>query len=92
MISSENNRAANSKKVGRKENIGEVIKDKMDKTVVVKVERKVTHPVYGKVVRKNRKFTAHNKDNAAKLGDKVRILECRPLSKTKRWKVVEVIK
>lgn len=67
---------------------GVVISDKMDKTIVVHVERRVPHPVYKKIIRQTRKFTAHDPDNACKSGDIVRIRECRPLSKSKRWEVI----
>ena len=69
---------------------GRVVSDKMDKTVTVVVERQVMHPVIGKVVSRTRKYHAHNDGNDAKLGDKVVIEECRPLSKTKAWKVARV--
>ena len=69
---------------------GRVVSDKMDKTVTVLVERQVMHPVIGKVVYRNRKYHAHNEGNDAKMGDKVVIEECRPISKTKAWKVAKV--
>ena len=69
---------------------GRVVSDKMDKTVTVVVERQVLHPVIGKVVRRSRKYHAHNEANDAKMGDTVVIEECRPLSKTKAWKVAKV--
>jgi small subunit ribosomal protein S17 len=69
---------------------GRVVSDKMDKTVTVVVERQVMHPVIGKVVRRSRKYHAHNEGNDAKVGDKVVIEECRPISKTKAWKVARV--
>ena len=69
---------------------GRVVSDKMDKTVTVLVERQVMHPVIGKVVRRSRKYHAHNEANDAKMGDTVVIEECRPLSKTKAWKVAKV--
>lgn len=69
---------------------GRVVSDKMDKTVTVVVERQVMHPVIGKVVSRTKKYHAHNDGNDAKLGDKVVIEECRPLSKTKAWKVARV--
>ena len=74
-----------------KERIGEVISAKMDKTIVVRVERRFPHPQYKKIVRFQKKFYAHDGDKKAKLGDTVRIAECRPLSKLKRWQLVEVI-
>lgn len=67
---------------------GTVVSDKMDKTIVVKVERRVMHPVYKKFVRKSKKYHAHDEANQYKAGDTVRIRECRPLSRTKRWEVV----
>jgi len=82
--------AANDKAVV-KERIGEVISAKMDKTIVVRVERRFPHPQFKKIVRFRKKFYAHDGDKQAKLGDTVRIAECRPLSKLKRWKLVEVI-
>jgi small subunit ribosomal protein S17 len=75
----------------RKMRIGMVVSDKMEKTVVVQIERRVQHPVYGKMVRRTKKLKAHDEENAAKTGDTVRIMETRPLSKDKRWRVVEII-
>jgi small subunit ribosomal protein S17 len=74
-----------------KERIGEVISAKMDKTIVVRVERRFPHPQFKKIVRFQKKFYAHDGEKQAKLGDTVRIAECRPLSKLKRWRLVEVI-
>lgn len=76
----------------RKELVGIVVSDKMDKTIVVKVERLVRHPLYKKVIRKHKKYKAHDEHNIAKVGDKVRIMETRPLSKEKRWRLVEILK
>jgi small subunit ribosomal protein S17 len=70
--------------------VGRVVSDKMDKTVTVLVERQVMHPTIGKVVNRSKKYHAHNEGNDAKVGDKVVIEECRPLSKTKAWKVSKV--
>ena len=70
---------------------GRVVSDKMEKTVVVAVERQVRHGVYGKSQRKTSKFVAHNEDNAAKVGDKVALVESRPLSRRKRWVVTRVV-
>jgi len=70
---------------------GKVVSDKMDKTVTVLVERQVMHPVIGKVVRRTRKYHAHNEGNEAKAGDTVLIVECRPISKTKSWKVAKLV-
>ena len=76
----------------RKTLIGEVVSDKMDKTVVVRTVSRVPHPRFGKIVKQAAKFHAHDEKNEAKTGDKVRIAETRPLSKTKRWRLVEVLK
>ena len=70
---------------------GIIVSNKMDKTVVVQVERLVKHPLYKKYIRRRNKFTAHDKDNACGIGDRVEISESRPLSKTKRWRVVRII-
>ena len=70
---------------------GRVVSDKMDKTIVVLSETRVAHPVYGKIVRKSVKFKAHDEQNDAKTGDTVRIAECRPRSKDKRWRLVEIV-
>lgn len=71
---------------------GTVVSDKMDKTVVVEVERTTRHPLYRKVLRRSSKFKAHDEANECKVGDRVLIAECRPLSKEKSWRVVEVIR
>ena len=68
--------------------VGTVTSDKTDKTVTVKVERKVKHPLYGKIMRRSKKYHAHDEKNAHKVGDSVRIIECPPKSKLKRWEVV----
>lgn len=75
----------------RKTRTGIVTSNKMDKTVTVAVERKVKHPMYGKFVKKTTKFHAHDEKNECTLGDIVKIMETRPLSKTKRWRLVEVV-
>ncbi|MBU0600366.1 30S ribosomal protein S17 [bacterium] len=75
----------------KKVKTGEVISDKMDKTVVVKIKRLVKDPLYKKYVRKSSKFYAHDEENKCKIGDRVKIMETRPLSKTKRWRVVEIV-
>ena len=75
----------------RKERVGVVTSDAMDKTVVVQAERRIVHPVYGKVMRRSKKYYAHDEQNEAKKGDQVRIAETRPLSKTKRWRLVEIV-
>jgi small subunit ribosomal protein S17 len=73
----------------QKSRIGFVVKDKMDKSVIVEIARTVKHPLYGKYVRKRNRFMAHDEKNECKVGDKVRIAEIRPLSKRKRWRVRE---
>ena len=75
----------------RKERIGIVTSDKMDKSVVVAVERKVKHPKYGKFVKKTSKFVAHDEKNDCNIGDTVKIMESRPLSKLKNWRLVEIL-
>jgi small subunit ribosomal protein S17 len=75
----------------RKTRIGVVTSNKMDKTIIVAVERKVKHPIYGKFVKKSTSFHAHDEKNEASIGDVVRIMETRPLSKTKRWRLVEIV-
>jgi len=75
----------------RKEKVGIVVSDKMDKTIVVQIVRKAKHPLYGKTVKITKKYKAHDEENVAKIGDKVMITETRPLSKDKRWRLVEVV-
>lgn len=75
----------------RKTRIGVVVSDKMDKTVVVAIKTKVRHPLYGKMVNRTRKFKAHDDENACGIGDTIKIMETRPLSKDKRWRMVEII-
>ncbi|HEV7990293.1 MAG TPA: 30S ribosomal protein S17 [Gemmatimonadaceae bacterium] len=75
----------------RKSRTGLVVSDKMEKTVVVAIERRVPHPVYGKMVTRTKRLKAHDEENSAKVGDTVRIVETRPLSKDKRWRVVEIM-
>ena len=75
----------------RKVMIGTVTSDKMDKTVVVSVETNVKHKLYGKIVKRTYKLKAHDEENACKVGDKVKVMETRPLSKDKRWRVVEIM-
>jgi small subunit ribosomal protein S17 len=75
----------------RKTRIGVVTSNKMTKTITVAVERKVKHPIYGKFVKKTTKFHAHDEKNEASIGDVVRIMETRPMSKTKRWRLVEIV-
>lgn len=75
----------------RKERTGVVVSNKMDKSIVVLVERKEEHPLYGKFVKKSTKFVAHDENNECGIGDTVRIMETRPLSKTKTWRLVEIV-
>jgi len=75
----------------RKKKIGRVVSDKMDKTIVVAVETKVRHPLYGKTVNRTTKFKVHDENNEAKINDRVSIMETRPLSKDKRWRLVEIV-
>ena len=75
----------------RKERIGQVVSDKMEKSITVAVQRKEKHPIYGKFVNKTTKFTAHDEKNECGVGDTVRIMETRPLSKNKRWRLVEIL-
>ena len=82
---------ASVSRAARKTRIGLVVSDKMEKTVVVSIERRVQHPVYGKMVRRTKRLKAHDQENAAKTGDTVRIMETRPLSKDKRWRLVEIV-
>jgi small subunit ribosomal protein S17 len=85
------NASTTPKRGTRKERIGRVVSDKMQKTVVVALERRVAHPVYGKMVTRTEKVKAHDEENTAKNGDLVRIAETRPLSKDKRWRLVEIV-
>ncbi|MGH2540555.1 MAG: 30S ribosomal protein S17 [Actinomycetota bacterium] len=75
----------------RKVRTGVVVSDKMDKTVLVRIDRKVTHPLYRKTVRRSSKLAAHDEQNEAHTGDTVRVMETRPVSKSKRWRVVEIV-
>jgi small subunit ribosomal protein S17 len=75
----------------RKTRVGTVVSDKMEKTVVVAVESLVSHPLYGRRIKQTKKLKAHDENNDAKTGDKVRVMETRPLSKDKRWRVVEIL-
>ncbi len=75
----------------RKERIGVVVSDKMEKSVVVQIDSKIKHPVYGKFIKKSTRFIAHDEKNDSHAGDTVRIMETRPLSKQKRWRIVEII-
>ncbi|MBI9035597.1 MAG: 30S ribosomal protein S17 [Bacteroidales bacterium] len=75
----------------RKERIGVVVSNMMEKSITVSVERKMKHPIYGKFVKKTKKFMAHDEENSCNIGDTVRIMETRPLSKSKNWRLVEII-
>ena len=75
----------------RKTMVGKIVSDKMDKTVVVAIEDSVKHPLYNKIVKRTYKLKAHDENNERKIGDKVRVMETRPLSKDKRWRLVEII-
>jgi small subunit ribosomal protein S17 len=75
----------------RKERTGVVVSNKMDKSIVVAIKRKVKHPIYGKFVNKTKKLMAHDEENACNIGDTVRIMETRPLSKNKSWRLIEII-
>ena len=93
-INAENTNAAATETLDRnlrKTRIGVVTSNKMTKTITVAVERKVKHPIYGKFVKKTSKFHAHDEKNEASIGDVVRIMETRPLSKLKRWRLVEIV-
>ena len=85
------NATAQAERGARKVREGLVVSDKMDKTVVVAVEDRVKHPLYGKVLRRTRKLKAHDETNQCEIGDRVRIMETRPLSATKRWRIVEIL-
>ncbi|MEW6553374.1 MAG: 30S ribosomal protein S17 [Actinomycetota bacterium] len=75
----------------RKVRVGTVVSDKMDKTIVVNVETRMPHPLYGKIVRRSKRYTAHDEGNQCGVGDLVRIMETRPISRTKRWRLVEIV-
>jgi small subunit ribosomal protein S17 len=83
---------AESKPGIKNEKVGQVVSTKMQKTIVVEVSRRVPHPLYKRIIAKRKKFYAHDEEGSAKLGDVVRIVECRPLSKLKRWKLSEVVR
>ena len=82
---------AEEKKGHKNEKVGEVVSIKMTKTIIVQVSRRVPHPLYKRIITKRKKFYAHDEESRAKLGDVVRIIECRPLSKLKRWRVEEIV-
>jgi len=75
----------------RKERVGKVVSNKMTKSITIAIDRKVKHPIYGKFMNKTTKFMAHDENNEAGIGDTVRIMETRPLSKSKRWRLVEIV-
>jgi small subunit ribosomal protein S17 len=75
----------------RKEKVGKVVSNKMQKTITVAIDRKVKHPIYGKFINRTTKFKAHDEENSAGIGDTVRIMETRPISKDKRWRLVEIV-
>ena len=78
-------------RANRKTKVGKVISDKMDKTIVVAIEGRVKHPLYKKIVKRTYKLKAHDENNECNIGDRVRVMETRPLSKDKRWRLVEII-
>ena len=86
-----NKSKAADERSARKTRVGLVVSDKMQKTVVVAIERRVPHPVYGKMMTRTTRLKAHDEENAAKAGDTVRIMETRPMSKDKRWRLVEIV-
>jgi len=75
----------------RKTRVGKVVSNKMDKTIVVAIETSVKHPLYGKIVKRTTKLKAHDEENQCQIGDKVKVMETRPLSKEKRWRLVEIV-
>lgn len=81
----------NTERGNRKVRIGFVVSDKMDKTVVFEVERKTKHPLYKRVIKRTKRFKAHDENNECRVGDKIKVMETRPMSKDKRWRVVEII-
>jgi len=90
-MSENETKAATDERSRRKVRVGVVVSDKPHKTVIVKVERRITHPVYGKSVARSQKYYAHDEKNEYKVGDTVRITETRPLSKLKRWRVIGLV-
>jgi small subunit ribosomal protein S17 len=81
----------NERTTSRKVRVGKVVSDKMDKTIVVAVEGSVAHPLYKKIIRRTYRLKAHDENNECRVGDRVRVMETRPLSKEKRWRLVEII-
>ena len=90
-MSETNKQNAATQRAARKTRVGLVVSDKMQKTVVVAIERRVPHPVYGKMMTRTTRLKAHDEENTAKAGDTVRIMETRPMSKDKRWRLVEIV-
>jgi small subunit ribosomal protein S17 len=88
---SDTNKQNATERAARKTRVGLVVSDKMQKTVVVAIERRVPHPVYGKMMTRTTRLKAHDEENQAKAGDTVRIMETRPMSKDKRWRLVEIV-
>src|ERR1700680_3199838 len=86
-----NGRRALAPRRSGKTRVGTVVSDKMQKTVVVAIERRLPHPVYGKMITRTKHIKAHDQDNASKAGDTVRVMETRPISKDKRWRVIEIL-
>ena len=84
--------AEQTKQALRNEKVGQVVSTRMSKTIVVEVSRRVPHPLYKRIIGKRKKFYAHDEEGTAKMGDMVRIVECRPLSKLKRWRLAEVVR
>ena len=76
----------------KNEKVGKVVSTKMEKTIVVEVSRRVPHPLYKRIIGKRKKFYAHDEESTARLGDEVRIVECRPLSKLKRWRLLDIVR
>ena len=91
MADTNRDKTAATDRAARKTRVGLVVSDKMDKTVVVAIERRVAHPVYGKMMTRTTRLKAHDEENQAKAGDMVRIMETRPMSKDKRWRLVEIV-
>ena len=91
MADTNKDKAAATERPTRKTRVGLVVSDKMQKTVVVAIERRVPHPVYGKMMTRTTRLKAHDEENSAKAGDTVRIMETRPMSKDKRWRLVEIV-
>jgi small subunit ribosomal protein S17 len=91
MAQTENATGSATERSARKTRVGLVVSDKMEKTVVIQLDRRMPHPQYGKMVTRTRRLKAHDEENSAKVGDTVRIMETRPLSKDKRWRVVEIV-